>query len=259
MPIMLCRVADEIDPGDNCGIEIRVHGILERRHEQTHAVRAHLMHVVDDLRKPFLVQHAGDEPCLDLRQHEPVAIVVMADVLVIEPGQGPALVPRPLVAAIPAHDRVEAVGVHRRDHQHDHRVEQTAQFRIGHQPVGECHAHLARRHFGRMDVVADQNDGRLTGADVCQRRIGEPPRIREERLRLLDLCEALLIGGGRDRQQQERTAFRRATERVHTHVAAALREPVHVAADLLPIGEHGIGAGLELEVVGRFDGRTVGL
>ena len=153
------------------------------------------MHVVNDLRKPFLVQHPGNEPRLDLRQHEPVTIVVVTDVLVVEPRQWTALVPRPFVAPIPAHHRIEAVGIHRRDHQHDHRVEEAAQLRIGGEPVCEGHAHLARRHFRRMDVIADQDDGGLPAADLRQRGIGQPPRIREQRLRPFDLGQALLIGG----------------------------------------------------------------
>jgi hypothetical protein len=182
--------ADEIDPRDNRGIEVGIDRILKRGHEEADAVRAHLMHVVYDFRKPVLVQHARHEASLDLRQHEPVAVVVVADVLVVQPRQRTAFVPRALVTAVPADDRVEAVGIHRRDHQDDHRVEQAPQFGIG-----ECHAHLARRHFRRVDVVADQDDGGLPAADVCERGIGEPPRIREQRLRPFDLGEALLIGG----------------------------------------------------------------
>ena len=75
--------ADEVYRCDERGIEVGIDGILERRHEQTHAVRAHLMHVVHDFREPLLIQHARDETRLDLGQHEPVAIVVVADVLVV--------------------------------------------------------------------------------------------------------------------------------------------------------------------------------
>src|SRR5439155_12423847 len=69
---------DEIDAGDDRGIEVRVDWILEGRDEEAHAVRAHLMHVGYDLRKPFLVQHPCDEPCLVLRQYESVMIGVVA-------------------------------------------------------------------------------------------------------------------------------------------------------------------------------------
>ena len=129
--------ADEIHPRDQGGIEVRIDRILERRDEETHAVRAHLVHVVHDFREPFLVQHACDEPRLDLRQHEPVAVVVVAHVLVVQPRQRTAFVARAFVTPVPAHDRVEAVGIHRRDHQHDHGVEQPAQCGVGRQPIGE--------------------------------------------------------------------------------------------------------------------------
>ncbi len=251
--------ADEIHPRNQGGIEIRIDGILERRDEETHAVRAHLVHVVYDLREPFLVQHACDETRLDLRQHEPVAVVVVAHVLMVQPRQRAALVARALVPPVPAHDRVEAVGIHRRNHQHNHGVEQPAQCGIGGQPIGECHPHLTRRHFRGMDVAADQDHSGLPAAEVRERRIRELSRVREQPLGPFDLGEALLIGRCGDRHQEKRSALGRAAQGIDAHIATLLCQTIHVPADLLPIREHRVGAGFETESGGWADGRFGGL
>src|SRR2546425_9897232 len=70
-----------------------------------------LFRSVDDFGKPLLVQHARDEARFHLRQHEPVAVVVVADVLVVKPRQRPTLVACALVAPIPADHGIETIGV----------------------------------------------------------------------------------------------------------------------------------------------------
>jgi hypothetical protein len=64
-------------------MNVRIVRIVERRHENAGAARSHLMHVVRDDRL-VAVLNVHREPRLDLREHEPVAVVVVADVLVIE-------------------------------------------------------------------------------------------------------------------------------------------------------------------------------
>ena len=249
----------QIDRGDERRIEIRIDGVLERRQEQPYTVGAHLVNVVDDFGKPLFVQHARDETRLHLRQHEPVAVVVVPDVLVVQPWQRATLIASALVAAIPADNRIETIGIHRRDHQHDDRIEEHAQIGIGDEPISERHAHLARCDFGRVNVVADQHHRRLRTPEAREDRVAQAPRIGEQRLRALDLCQPRLIGGRCNHHEQERAPFRRAPQRIDTHVAAALRQRVHVSADLLPIGEQGIGAGLETKNVGWAVGRLGGL
>ena len=147
-----------------------------------------------------MVQHARYEARLHLRQHEPVAVVVVADVRVVQPRQRPPFVRRPLVLAVPGDDGVEAVGVHRGHDQHHDRIEQAGQGRIGRQLVGERQAHQTRGDFRRVDVVVDQHHGGLHDPQLSERRGGEPAGVREQALAALQLLEPPLIGGRGDRE-----------------------------------------------------------
>ncbi len=107
------------DPGLALGIEARVHGrahlvervhdqrvvgvverITEGRREHHRAGRARLVVVVDDLRIPLAVEHAVHVGALGLVHRIEVAVVVVADVLLVEPRSlpGAALGRRPACA-----------------------------------------------------------------------------------------------------------------------------------------------------------------
>ncbi len=58
--------------------------LLERRHEDARSGRALLMHVVRDRRLVGVLHLLDHHPRFFLREHEPVAVVVVARVLVIE-------------------------------------------------------------------------------------------------------------------------------------------------------------------------------
>ena len=106
-----------------------------------------------------------------------------------------------------------------------------------------------------MDVVADQDHGGLPAAEVRERGIGELSRVREQRLGPFDLGEALLIGRGGDRHQEKRSALGRAAQGIDAHIATLLCQTIHVPTDLLPIGQDGVGTGLETEGGGWADRR----
>ena len=65
-------------------MNVSVIGVLERRNENAGARRAHLMHVVRDRRLVDVLHFLQIEARFDLREHEPVAIVIVADIFVIE-------------------------------------------------------------------------------------------------------------------------------------------------------------------------------
>ena len=67
-------------------VDVGIVRIVEGRHEDPRRRRPLLMHVVRDDRLERAVDLLHREPRFDLREHEPVAIVVVADVLVIEVG-----------------------------------------------------------------------------------------------------------------------------------------------------------------------------
>ena len=65
-------------------MNVSVIGVLERRHENAGAHRPHLMHVVGDRRLVDVLHFLQIEARFDLREHEPVAIVIVAYIFVIE-------------------------------------------------------------------------------------------------------------------------------------------------------------------------------
>ena len=69
-------------------MNVGVVGIVERRQEDPRSARTLLVHVVRDDRLVLVLDLDG-EPRLLLREHEPVAVVVVADVLVVQVRVGP--------------------------------------------------------------------------------------------------------------------------------------------------------------------------
>ena len=66
------------------GIDVRLDGIHVGRNEDARSVRALLMDVVHDLWMPLAVQRIDDHLRLDLRERIPVAVVVVAGVIVVQ-------------------------------------------------------------------------------------------------------------------------------------------------------------------------------
>ena len=79
--------AERLQPEDQQRIEVVVVRIALRRRPDHRAGRAALVMVVEDLRQPLVVEHAVDVLGLRLRRREEVAVVVVADVLLVEPRQ----------------------------------------------------------------------------------------------------------------------------------------------------------------------------
>jgi hypothetical protein len=69
------------------------------------------MLVDEELRIPLVIDGAAQRARLRLREHVPVAIVVVADVVVIEPRQASAFVFRPDILAVVVGDHDLPVGI----------------------------------------------------------------------------------------------------------------------------------------------------
>ena len=96
-----------------------------------------------------------------LRENVPVAIVVVADVVVIELRRRSAVIRRPARLAIPARDDIDAVRILRRLQQQDHVIENRLELRVivfGQQPIGKLDRGVRRRDFGRMNRAGDHHD-----------------------------------------------------------------------------------------------------
>src|SRR6266404_1033168 len=63
---------------------MRIWRVVKRRHEKPRTIRALLVDVVDDFRKPFFPKQTADRPGLFQIQHEPIAIVVVPGIVMIK-------------------------------------------------------------------------------------------------------------------------------------------------------------------------------
>ncbi len=115
--------ADRIALLGDDGVDIRINRVHPRRYKHTRGVGALLMHVVDDLRMPDIVQLRYGEPRFRLREDVPVAIVVVPDILLIQLRRRRAFVRRAQGFAIPARDDVDTVGVERGNQDEDRVVQ----------------------------------------------------------------------------------------------------------------------------------------
>ena len=137
--------ADQVDPPPDHGLDVRQGRVHEGRDEEPGARRAHLVLVDVDLGQPVVVKDLGHGPGLGQVEHVPVAVVVVAGVVVVEPGHAAALVLGADVFPVPVDDHLVAVRVVARHEEDDDVVEDLAGVEegpAGDEVVGELHRHL---------------------------------------------------------------------------------------------------------------------
>ncbi|MBA7714172.1 hypothetical protein ES703_123189 [subsurface metagenome] len=105
-------VAQHVDGGGEAGVDVGVDGVLVRGHEEAGAVGAHLVLVVDDLRKPVVIEHSGHQAGFGQVEEEPVAVVVVAGVVVIQPRERGPFAFGALGFVVIVRDHLLAVRVH---------------------------------------------------------------------------------------------------------------------------------------------------
>ena len=156
-------------------------GIGVGRNVNARTVFAHLMLVEPELRKPFVVDHAVYVFGFDLREHEPVAVVVVADVVMIEVGHLAALVLGAEIFSVPLGDHDFAIGIERRDEEDDGIVEAAENFRIlrSREIVSPLHGHLAGADFRGVNVAGEEEDGFAVVGELIDLLRGEAAGIGE--------------------------------------------------------------------------------
>ena len=112
-------------------IGVRVDRIRVRRREQPRPVAPHLVHRQKHLRVPLRVEEPRQVPILDHVHHEPVAIDVVADVLVIEPRHRSTLERRAFLFVVPVDDETMAVGIQRWNQNQDDVLQDGERLWIG--------------------------------------------------------------------------------------------------------------------------------
>ena len=100
------------------------------------------MNVMDDLRMPDIENLVDDELRLDLRESVPIAIVIMAGVLMIKLRRIGSFVRRAQGFLVPVVDDVDAIGVRRRHQENDCIPQDLFNFRLirRREPVCDQHA-----------------------------------------------------------------------------------------------------------------------
>jgi hypothetical protein len=165
-------------PGDARRDRLGERGEPDARRER----RGLVLHV-DDLRLP-LPPRARDHARLDHVQHVRVAVVVVADVLLIQLVQRRHLVRRADILAVPVHDDVLSIGIDRRPQEQHRVVEDRFRLRLvgaREEIVGELDGVLRPGDLRRMQSAADVDE------DLALRREAPGVRIREPHR----VCEAL--------------------------------------------------------------------
>ena len=158
-------------------MNVRIVRLLERWNEDPCVARFHLVHVVCDLRLVLGV-HLYRESRLSLGEHEPIAVVVMADVAVIEVGIGSGVGRALRVVPVIEHQHL-AVGVLRR-HQQEHRVVQDLLDLgpiVGRHPMRDLDDGLAVSDFGRVDGRIEEVKRHALASQPHRVRFGEASRV----------------------------------------------------------------------------------
>jgi hypothetical protein len=75
----------EVDPAPEERMDVRYRGIHEGRDEETSSGGSHLMFIDVDLRDPVVVQDLGHSLRLRQVKHEPITIIVMAGIMLVQP------------------------------------------------------------------------------------------------------------------------------------------------------------------------------
>lgn len=214
------------------------------------------MVVIENLREPLAIQHAVHVFGLGLRRAEEVAVVIVADVLLVELRQS---VQRALlghgVAHVPVGRQVVAVGI-RVHEQNDAVVQNPHRLFVG--AADEVVDHLAEllraEHFGRMQTAVDPHDRFAFLRQRARLRVGEALGVRELFGDLFVSRELLLILGRGHNRHVLRAALGGLADVLQHHPVRFLRQLLPVGRDLLVIGEEVVVAEVMAELFfGRRD------
>ena len=233
-------------------MDVGVVGVLVGRHEHARPVGPHLVHVVGDLRLQLAVDVEG-EPGLLLREHEPVAVVVVPGVVMVEVGIGAVVVGAPGVVPV-VDDQVLAVRVLRGHHQQHHVVENLGDLRRllrGH-AVGQLDDGLGVADLGRVDRRVEEVERHPFAGQGRRVGLGQAARVVQPVVDLDEAVEAREVARRTDRRQDVGVAQRaRAALLVRDPVRAVREEPQ--VLENPGIARHlAVGPDLEAEVVGRM-------
>jgi hypothetical protein len=203
---------------------------------------------VDDLRIPLLPD-TGEHSGLDHVQHVPVSVVVVADVLLIEPRHRRDLVRGAHVGQVPVGDHGLAVGIQRGPKQRDDVVADRRDTGVlaVHELVGEPDYVLCPGDLARVQAPADVDDRLAVAGQITGRVIREACRVSEcVRDASVSLHGGEVLGGG-DEGHPPIASFRGAPHHHHRDAVRSFGEAPEIVHRLLVRGQPEVVAGLEAE------------
>ncbi len=197
------------------------------------------------------------EAGFDLREDVPVAVVVVADVVVPELRRLRAFEGRAQGFAIPAGDDIDAIGIERGDQDDDGVLEDRANVRrvLRQHAVREFDGGMSGADFAGVDGAGDEDDGLALREKRFGLLRGSETRVGETALDVdvaVEMFDSVGVGNGRG---DEGSAFGGLAEFIDLDAVARFGEGLEVADDLVPIENGLVVADWVAEVAGgRRDG-----
>ena len=228
------RATHQVDAANDLRIDVGVERIGKRRDEHPRRRPPSLVLVVHDLRQPLLVQQRVDDAGFGLRLHVGVAVVVVADVLLVQPRHRAVLAGRVQVLAVPIHHQVHAIRVDGRQQDEDHVVANLAHLRriVGGDAMSQHEGMLRRGDLAGMQPVVDPHD-RLAVSRQRPCRVGaDAADVRELPADVAVVIRLGEIGLGRDEGDDHVVALGRLAGRVHLHAVRGGVERLEVVLEL---------------------------
>ena len=165
----------------------RTNGLGVRRHIEPRAVGTHLVMVDVSLGHPLAEHELRAIDRFDGVSLECIPIVVVTDILVIEPRERDAFILRSHIFVIPIGDHDFTVRIKTRNHDRNRIVQDAHHFVVGpgHHVVGEFGRHLARCDFRGMQTHRLHNDRSTVGNGALDLQIRISTGITENGIDLL--------------------------------------------------------------------------
>ena len=252
------RQADLLLPLEQDRVDVRVVRVLERGNEDPGAGPSHLVHVVRHLRLVLAVDLDG-EPRLLLREHEPVAVVVVPGVVVVQVGIQPLVAGAARVVPVVDHEHL-AVRVLRRDEQHHRVVEDLPHLRrpVRGEPVGDLDDRLPVPDLVRMDRGVEEVERDAFPGQRLRFRLRQAAGVGEPMVDGDQPVEPVQVRLRAQGDEDVRVAVRRRPPLLVPHAVRPVGEVAQIFEDPGVTGQLAVGADFEAEELGRRGDRLRG-
>ena len=201
-----------------------MNGLAVGADEKAGLIAAHFVMVLEDVGMPVLEHDPGHVLRFHQVQHEGVPVVVVAAVLVVQPGQVASLVVRAQVLVVPVGHHELPVGIEAGHHQEDDVFQDVFRGFVfaRHQVVGELGRHLRRGDLVGVEAHGLADDDLAFLYQTVDFGIGQAPRIGNPPVDFPKLLQSGLVFRGGDDGQQEGVVLRSGTQVDHADVLALL-------------------------------------